>query len=145
MFFESINWQDLLDRKIQPPFKPTVKSEMDVQNFDKEFTDEAPRLTPPDEGKLISLSPSLPLDLSRLSLQVTPKLMLVMVCTSVISPLPPRLEETSSDLSLLPMGKTANIQCVSVCVWRTSSSVTHVYNSAYFAINLFHCPYCAVG
>ena len=51
MFFESINWQDLLDRKIQPPFKPTVKSAVDTDNFDEVFTREEAHLTPPDESE----------------------------------------------------------------------------------------------
>ena len=31
----------LLQRKIQPPFKPAVESALDVANFDAEFTSEA--------------------------------------------------------------------------------------------------------
>ena len=52
LFFESINWEDLYNRKITPPFVPVVKSDVSTENFDKEFTDEAPELTPPDEGML---------------------------------------------------------------------------------------------
>ncbi|EDV19626.1 uncharacterized protein TRIADDRAFT_51134 [Trichoplax adhaerens] len=47
-FFEEINWQDLYDRKISPPFKPHIKSTTDTSNFDSDFTSETPRLTPPD-------------------------------------------------------------------------------------------------
>ena len=36
--------------QIPAPFKPEVKNETDVGNFDAEFTTDAP-LTPPDEGK----------------------------------------------------------------------------------------------
>ena len=50
VFFDSINWDDLYNCKVAPPFKPVVKSEQDVANFDKEFTDEVPELTPPDES-----------------------------------------------------------------------------------------------
>lgn len=49
-FFASLNWQDLYDKKIPPPFKPIVSSESDVRNFDPEFTTENPELTPPDAG-----------------------------------------------------------------------------------------------
>ena len=77
VFFESINWPDLYDRKVAPPFVPVVKSEVSVEYFDKEFTDEAPELTPPDESMSSShLSvPDQPLTcLSLFSLwQVTPR------------------------------------------------------------------------
>lgn len=48
-FFRSINWSDLLARKVEPPFKPTIRSSDDVSNFDNEFTRESPRLSPPKE------------------------------------------------------------------------------------------------
>uniref|UniRef100_A0A6Q2XTX1 non-specific serine/threonine protein kinase n=1 Tax=Esox lucius TaxID=8010 RepID=A0A6Q2XTX1_ESOLU len=37
-FFSSINWQDVVDRKLTPPFKPQVTSETDTRYFDDEFT-----------------------------------------------------------------------------------------------------------
>lgn len=48
-FFRDINWDDLLARKVKPPFVPTVKSFEDVSNFDEEFTSEKPVLTPPKD------------------------------------------------------------------------------------------------
>ena len=49
------NWDDLLAKKIPPPYKPTVDSEVDVRNFDPEFTEnENPDLTPPDRTDPIS-------------------------------------------------------------------------------------------
>lgn len=39
-FFAVVNWQDLEDKKIKPPFIPIVKSETDVSNFDSEFTEQ---------------------------------------------------------------------------------------------------------
>eukprot|EP00366_Plasmodium_knowlesi_P005044 XP_002262542.1 RAC-beta serine/threonine protein kinase,putative [Plasmodium knowlesi strain H] len=36
-FFKNINWTDLLNKKVTPPFKPPLFDQMDVQNFDKEF------------------------------------------------------------------------------------------------------------
>jgi len=42
-FFKSIDWNKLLAKKIQPPFKPSVESVLDVANFDSEFTSEAPQ------------------------------------------------------------------------------------------------------
>ncbi|XP_030623258.1 serine/threonine-protein kinase Sgk3 [Chanos chanos] len=39
-FFSSINWDDLEERKVQPPFNPSVESPYDISNFDPEFTEE---------------------------------------------------------------------------------------------------------
>ncbi|XP_050406334.1 RAC-gamma serine/threonine-protein kinase isoform X2 [Patella vulgata] len=45
-FFVSINWQDLYDKKIEPPFKPQVTSETDTRYFDDTFTGESVTLSP---------------------------------------------------------------------------------------------------
>ncbi|XP_046906079.1 serine/threonine-protein kinase Sgk2b isoform X1 [Hypomesus transpacificus] len=37
-FFKSINWKDLVARKIRPPFIPKVTGPCDVQYFDRQFT-----------------------------------------------------------------------------------------------------------
>ncbi|CAD7093396.1 unnamed protein product [Hermetia illucens] len=47
-FFSSINWQDLVQKKIPPPFKPQVTTDTDTRYFDSEFTGESVELTPPD-------------------------------------------------------------------------------------------------
>uniref|UniRef100_G3NEW2 Serine/threonine-protein kinase Sgk1 n=1 Tax=Gasterosteus aculeatus aculeatus TaxID=481459 RepID=G3NEW2_GASAC len=39
-FFFSINWDDLEQKKIPPPFTPNVSSYCDISNFDPEFTEE---------------------------------------------------------------------------------------------------------
>ena len=41
-FFEKIDWRRLAQKKIQPPFKPSVSSPVDVSNFDTVFTAEQP-------------------------------------------------------------------------------------------------------
>ncbi|XP_014661982.1 PREDICTED: RAC serine/threonine-protein kinase-like [Priapulus caudatus] len=46
-FFTSINWKDLAERKVTPPFKPQVTSETDTRYFDAEFTGDSVDLTPP--------------------------------------------------------------------------------------------------
>ncbi|XP_057334417.1 RAC serine/threonine-protein kinase isoform X2 [Microplitis mediator] len=51
-FFSSINWTDLVHKKIPPPFKPQVTSDTDTRYFDSEFTGESVELTPPDRGIL---------------------------------------------------------------------------------------------
>lgn len=47
-FLNKINWAALEERQIKPPFKPRVKDEKDTGNFDKDFTNEDPILTPID-------------------------------------------------------------------------------------------------
>ena len=44
-FFRDINWQELRERKIDPPYKPFVTSETDTRNIDKIFTSENPKET----------------------------------------------------------------------------------------------------
>lgn len=41
-FFKHICWHDVIARKLEPPFKPTLASEDDVSQFDKRFTTSAP-------------------------------------------------------------------------------------------------------
>ena len=51
-FFSSIDWSDLVQKKIPPPFKPQVTSDTDTRYFDSEFTGESVELTPPDHNFL---------------------------------------------------------------------------------------------
>uniref|UniRef100_A0A8C5BPW0 non-specific serine/threonine protein kinase n=1 Tax=Gadus morhua TaxID=8049 RepID=A0A8C5BPW0_GADMO len=48
-FFTTINWQDVVDKKLIPPFKPQVTSETDTRYFDDEFTAQTITVTPPDK------------------------------------------------------------------------------------------------
>nr|XP_039270469.1 serine/threonine-protein kinase N2-like isoform X1 [Styela clava] len=50
-FFRKLDWTTLFQRKLKPPFVPTIRSATDVSNFDEEFTNEDPVLTPPHENK----------------------------------------------------------------------------------------------
>ncbi|CAG8562747.1 23489_t:CDS:10 [Dentiscutata erythropus] len=45
-FFKGVNWDDMLAKKVPPPFYPTIASPTDTSNFDEEFTKEEPVLTP---------------------------------------------------------------------------------------------------
>ncbi|OCT92228.1 hypothetical protein XELAEV_18015284mg [Xenopus laevis] len=47
-FFRHINWDDLLARKVEPPFKPLLQSEEDVSQFDSKFTRQTPVDSPDD-------------------------------------------------------------------------------------------------
>ncbi|XP_044588157.1 RAC-gamma serine/threonine-protein kinase-like isoform X1 [Cotesia glomerata] len=49
-FFSSIDWSDLVQKKIPPPFKPQVSSDTDTRYFDSQFTGASVELTPPDQG-----------------------------------------------------------------------------------------------
>uniref|UniRef100_A0AAY4BBP0 protein kinase C n=1 Tax=Denticeps clupeoides TaxID=299321 RepID=A0AAY4BBP0_9TELE len=53
-FFRTMDWESLLQRKLPPPFVPAVCNREDVSNFDAEFTNEAPTLTPPRERRTLS-------------------------------------------------------------------------------------------
>nr|XP_010589436.1 serine/threonine-protein kinase N2 isoform X2 [Loxodonta africana] len=53
-FFRLIDWNTLMDKKVKPPFVPTIRGREDVSNFDDEFTSEAPILTPPREPRILS-------------------------------------------------------------------------------------------
>ncbi|XP_011308947.1 ribosomal protein S6 kinase beta-1 [Fopius arisanus] len=41
-FFKHINWQDVISRKLEPPFKPALKSADDTSQFDEQFTQTVP-------------------------------------------------------------------------------------------------------
>ncbi|XP_016410846.1 serine/threonine-protein kinase N1-like isoform X3 [Sinocyclocheilus rhinocerous] len=53
-FFRNMDLEALLQRRVPPPFVPAVKGKEDVSNFDAEFTNEAPTLTPPRERRILS-------------------------------------------------------------------------------------------
>ncbi|XP_041783150.1 putative protein kinase C delta type homolog isoform X4 [Anopheles merus] len=54
-FFNSITWDKLERRAVEPPFKPQVRHPLDTQYFDKQFTRERARLTPIDRNILASM------------------------------------------------------------------------------------------
>ncbi|KAG1169309.1 hypothetical protein G6F70_003717 [Rhizopus microsporus] len=45
-FFHGVNWEDMLAKRVPPPFCPTINGPLDTSNFDEEFTRERPALTP---------------------------------------------------------------------------------------------------
>uniref|UniRef100_A0A8C6M3W5 Ribosomal protein S6 kinase n=1 Tax=Nothobranchius furzeri TaxID=105023 RepID=A0A8C6M3W5_NOTFU len=47
-FFRFINWEDLLARKVEPPFRPILQSADDVSQFDSKFTSQTPVDSPDD-------------------------------------------------------------------------------------------------
>ncbi|KAF3844882.1 hypothetical protein F7725_008045 [Dissostichus mawsoni] len=55
-FFSGIDWEKLNRREIEPPFKPRIKTPEDVNNFDPDFTQEEPTLTPIDDPMIPSIN-----------------------------------------------------------------------------------------
>ncbi|XP_031439320.1 ribosomal protein S6 kinase beta-1-like isoform X2 [Clupea harengus] len=47
-FFRHTNWEDLLAKKVEPPFKPFLQSAEDVSQFDSKFTSQTPVDSPDD-------------------------------------------------------------------------------------------------
>lgn len=45
-YFKNINFDDIYHCRVSPPFVPKIDSPTDVRNFDQEFTQEVPALTP---------------------------------------------------------------------------------------------------
>lgn len=50
-FFRSINWVDVLEKRLEPPYKPTLSDETDVSQFDTKFTRQTP-VDSPDDSQL---------------------------------------------------------------------------------------------
>ncbi|XP_026303460.1 ribosomal protein S6 kinase beta-2 isoform X1 [Piliocolobus tephrosceles] len=53
-FFRHMNWDDLLARRVDPPFRPCLQSEEDVSQFDTRFTQQTPVDSP--DGTALSES-----------------------------------------------------------------------------------------
>eukprot|EP00475_Leptophrys_vorax_P031048 TRINITY_DN4690_c0_g1_i2.p1 TRINITY_DN4690_c0_g1~~TRINITY_DN4690_c0_g1_i2.p1 ORF type:complete len:455 (-),score=114.79 TRINITY_DN4690_c0_g1_i2:1390-2694(-) len=51
-FFSSIDWDKLVAKEVEPPFKPNVTSPNDLANIDDEFKSETPKDTPVQKSKL---------------------------------------------------------------------------------------------
>ncbi|KAH9942916.1 hypothetical protein B0H21DRAFT_749515 [Amylocystis lapponica] len=45
-FFKDVNFDDVMAKRIPPPYFPTINGTADTSNFDEEFTKEQPTLTP---------------------------------------------------------------------------------------------------
>lgn len=56
---QGLTWDDLAQKKVPSPFKPELKSELDVGNFAEEFTGMdpvySPASTPPSTGRLFKV------------------------------------------------------------------------------------------
>lgn len=45
-YFENINFEDILSKKVDPPYKPEINDPRDARCFEEEFTSQAAKLTP---------------------------------------------------------------------------------------------------
>uniref|UniRef100_A0A3P8USD8 non-specific serine/threonine protein kinase n=1 Tax=Cynoglossus semilaevis TaxID=244447 RepID=A0A3P8USD8_CYNSE len=54
-FFSGVDWQNVYEKKLVPPFKPQVMSETDTRYFDEEFTAQTITITPPEKCESVSL------------------------------------------------------------------------------------------
>ncbi|KAI7688230.1 hypothetical protein SSS_06424 [Sarcoptes scabiei] len=54
-FFKNINWDDVIHKRLEPPFKPKLSSEDDVSQFDSKFTEQMP-IDSPEESSHLSKS-----------------------------------------------------------------------------------------
>ena len=55
-WFHGVNWQDILDRRIKPPFKPKLASDDDDRYIDKSFTKQELACSPDSCAKSPSLN-----------------------------------------------------------------------------------------
>ncbi|XP_061881139.1 serine/threonine-protein kinase N1-like isoform X5 [Entelurus aequoreus] len=53
-FFQEVEWEALLAKKVKPPFLPSIKESADVSNFDSDFTSLQPVLSPPSRPGSLS-------------------------------------------------------------------------------------------
>lgn len=56
IFFRRIDWDRIESREVQPPYKPKIIDSRDTSNFDREFTSEAPCLSPTDKLFIMNLN-----------------------------------------------------------------------------------------
>lgn len=56
---QGLNWSDLAEKKVQSPFRPELRNELDVGNFAEEFTGMepvySPASTPPSTDRLFQV------------------------------------------------------------------------------------------
>lgn len=57
-FFMPINWEDLLNKQINPPYKPNLEDDLGLENFDAQFTAEPVQLTPTEPGVIAKVDQS---------------------------------------------------------------------------------------
>lgn len=54
-FFNNINFKDLEDKKIQPPWRPSLTGDTDTSNFNKKYTRVIPEDSPSEDNTNVSI------------------------------------------------------------------------------------------
>jgi len=57
-FFRAVDWEQLEAKQISPPYRPRLRGERDLENFDPAFTNEPVQLTPDVESTLAKIDQS---------------------------------------------------------------------------------------
>ncbi|KAL0077669.1 kinase-like domain-containing protein [Phycomyces blakesleeanus] len=55
-YFDTLSWSEVFYKRTRPPYVPLVRSETDFSNFDRDFLEMTPRLSPPNEDALLTQS-----------------------------------------------------------------------------------------
>jgi classical protein kinase C len=45
-FFDDVCFEDVFEKKVEPPYVPTRKFDSDTSNFEEQYTSQTPRMTP---------------------------------------------------------------------------------------------------
>jgi protein kinase N len=51
VLLQRTDWEKLARKEVTPPFRPVLRSRLDISNFDEEFTREQPILSPPKNNR----------------------------------------------------------------------------------------------
>lgn len=54
-YFKNVKWQQVLEKEVVPIFKPAIKSDQDVSNFDQMFTSETISETPLEDSTFLGV------------------------------------------------------------------------------------------
>jgi len=57
-FFQSVNWEALVQKQINPPYRPKIDDEFGLDNFDPQFTEEPVQLTPVESSTILRIDQS---------------------------------------------------------------------------------------
>ena len=55
-FFRNVDWNQVLERRLEPPFRPMLNSDVDTSLFDPKFTRENPVESPEEDAPVLSAS-----------------------------------------------------------------------------------------
>ena len=50
VWFQELDWERCMRKELEPPFRPAISSDKDVRYFDRAFTGEEPKESPPSNS-----------------------------------------------------------------------------------------------